>query len=251
VEEESEAISLTFPANDLKIMLERTSFAMAQQDVRYFFNGMLFDLGNNQLKLVATNGQRMAICLYGKPISGEGKFIVPRKGVLEMLRLIRDQAGDTNCDVNLRFSHHHIGIDCGKASLISKLIDGEFPNYEDAIPNSGDKILEGDRQEIKDALVRTAILSNEMYRNVKLNLTKGQLGIEANNPLQEDAEEEVQVAYEGPDLAIGFNVSYLIDTLSAMNGEKVRLTLTDGSSAVLLTDPGEKSAIYVISPMVI
>lgn len=247
VTEEKAVIELTMSSADLIDMLDRTSFAMAQQDVRYFFNGMLFDLDNDQLRLVATNGQRLATSLYDQTVSGSGQFIVPRKGVLELSRLIANEQGV----VTLSFSANHMSAKCANASMISKLIDGTFPDYQVAIPHSGDKILEGNRQQIRDAFVRTAILSNEMYRNVKLNLSPGQLGIEANNPLQEDAKEEVVVDYEGPELEIGFNVSYLIDSLSAMKGERAKLTFTDGSSAVLVVDPQDESANYVISPMVI
>lgn len=244
---ENDVLSLEVSATQLKQMLDRTAFAMAQQDVRYFFNGMLFDIKGNQLRLVATNGQRLATSVLDFPLDSEGSFIVPRKGVNEILRMI----GSRDETVSLAFGTNHVRLETKNTRVVSKLIDGSFPDYQVAIPTSGDKVMEVSRSLLREALIRAAILSNEMYRNVKLHLAGHRLGILANNPMKEDAEEKLTVSYDGAELEIGFNVGYLIDCLTAMEGDTVRLTFSDGSSAVLIEGPDDPGATYVISPMVI
>lgn len=247
VQQQDARLSFEMPAAELKNMLVKTSFAMAQQDVRYFFNGTLFDFTDKQLRLVATNGQRLATTLSETQAEGAGQFIVPRKGINEIARII----GSADGNLSIVFSQNHISMDTGSSTIISKLIDGAFPDYKAAIPKTGDKIMTGDRQKLRDALIRASILTNEMYRNVKLHLEKGRISVFANNPMQEDAREELAVEYDGQDLEIGFNVSYLIDTLSVMEGDQTRLTFIDGSSAVLIEDPEDEKTTFVISPMVI
>ena len=135
--------------------------------------------------------------------------------------------------------------------MITKLIDATYPDYARAIPVNGDKVMVGDRLELKEALVRTAILSNEMYRNVRLLFGDGKLEMHSNNPQQEEAEESVSIEYEGNELEIGFNVSYLIEALSVIQGEKVRMALSDANSACLLTDPDDINSRYIVSPMML
>jgi DNA polymerase-3 subunit beta len=223
---------------------------MAQQDVRYFFNGLLFETTPEQVRFVATNGQRLATSYLENIRTGEDKkqFIVPRKAVSELSRLIPD---DADRDVEIQFSTNHLLVSSGDAKLITKLIDASYPDYSRAIPDRGDKVLLGNRQEIKEALVRTAILSNEIYKNVRLKLESGKLEMHSNNPSQEEAEESVSVDYNGATLEIGFNVSYLIDALSVISGEKVEMTFSDSDSACLLASPDDINSIYVISPMVL
>lgn len=240
------AVSLT--SGELTRLLARTSFAMAQQDVRFFFNGVLLDVQGSKVRFVATNGQRLATSFVEKEDLGQHQFIVPRKAVAELSRIIGDDEDEA---IELKFTANHMQVERAGITLITKLIDATYPDYTRAIPTDGDKVVLADRQLLKEALSRTAILSNELYRNVRLMLVAGKLDLHANNPQQEEAEETLNVEYEGDSLEIGFNVSYLIETLNAMKGEQVRLTFSDPTGACLLEDLDEAESVFVISPMVI
>lgn len=250
VEMEQGQAEFSMPAGKLRELIDRTSFAMAQQDVRYFFNGMLLEVENGIIRVVATNGQRLATSYLDDGLASDEKlqFIIPRKGIFELGRLIGD-AGEAT--VELQFSPNHMRATCARATLITKLIDGTYPDYGRAIPSAGDKVLTADRREVREALSRTAILSNEMYRNVRLLIEPNKLEMHANNPLQEEAEETVSVDYNGGGLEIGFNVGYLIEALSAMAGDKVKMVFSDGKSAALISDPEDDKSLYVISPMML
>jgi len=241
-------VSIDLSVQDLKRLLQRTSFAMAQQDVRYFFNGVLLEMLDGVIRFVATNGQRLATSFVKTGGHGSHQFIIPRKGVVELIRVLDVNAGGI---VTLNFTANHMQVDRGNVRLITKLIDATYPDYSRAIPTRGDKVVIGDRQVLKEALSRTAILSNELHRNVKLKLRDGKLDMYANNPQQEEAEETVSVEYRGESLEIGFNVSYLIDALVAIKGESVRMTFCDSGSACLLQDTDDLESLYVISPMVL
>ena len=241
-------VSLSLSVLDLKRLLKRTSFAMAQQDVRYFFNGLLLEVEDGVIRFVATNGQRLATCFVEGPLSGKHQFIIPRKAVGELGRILIEDSDET---VTLNFTPNHMMLERAGIRLITKLIDATYPDYTRAIPEGGDKVVIADRQFLKEALSRTAILSNELYRNVRLIVMPGKLDMHANNPQQEEAEESLNVEYEGEALEIGFNVSYLIETLSVMEGEKIRITLSDPTSACILEDLDEPESLFVISPMVL
>lgn len=245
----TQTAGVTLTGKDLCRLLDKCSFAMAQQDVRYFFNGVLLELESGRARTVATNGQRLASTWLDCDIrvSGKVQVIIPRKGVLELGRVV--PANDE--PVELQLSANHMRVATRMVVLTTRLIDATYPEYSRAIPDGGDKTLVGDRQEIKEALSRTAILSNEMYRNVRLLLSAGKLAIQANNPLQEEAEEIVAVDYDGDELDIGFNVSYLIDALGAMEGNKVRMRFSDAGSAALLTDINDQQSRFVVSPMML
>ena len=242
-------VSLPMKTADLARLLHRVSFAMAQQDVRYFFNGVLLDLENSRARMVATNGQRLAMSDVdlGKD-AGRHQYIIPRKAVGELSRVL---GADPEEMISLNFTANHLVLERGDVRLISKLIDATYPDYRRAIPGAGDKVVTADRQLLKEALTRTAILSNELYRNVRLILVAGRLDMHANNPQQEEAEETLAVEYDGADLEIGFNVSYLIEALTVMGGREVRMTLSEPSSACVLQDLQEPESLYVISPMVL
>ncbi|MFP6807841.1 MAG: DNA polymerase III subunit beta [Pseudomonadales bacterium] len=243
-------VTIKIAADNLHNLLHKTSFAMAQQDVRYFFNGLLVELVDNKLTFVATNGQRLAISFIEDIDSGnkDRQFIIPRKGVSELLKLVPDDAGIM---VELRFSNNHMQAIFDNAVLTTKLIDATYPDYGKAIPENGSKLVSGDRRELREALIRTAILSNEMYRNVRLQLESGKLEIHSNNPQQEAAEESVIVDYSGDPLEIGFSVNYLIDALSVIDGDRVQIIFGDAKSACLLVDPDEINSRYVVSPMIL
>ena len=222
---------------------------MAQQDVRYFFNGMLLEATRGRIRAVATNGQRLAMCTVESEqnLSEDQRVIIPRKGVFELLRLI----GESDDEVQLLVSSNHFRATIGRSSLTTKLIDGVYPDYERAIPKEGNSVFSGNRLEIREALRRTAILSNEMYRNVRLTLTQGNLQIQTNNPQQEEAEESVAVDYAGEPLEIGFNVEYLLDVLAAVAGDMVRFALSDANGAALVDGLEDGKSIYVVSPMML
>lgn len=241
--------SLTFhvPQATVRRLIERSSFAMAQQDVRYYLNGMLLEVSTGQIRSVATDGHRLAMCTMNADIAQTERHqvIVPRKGILELARLLTDQDGQ----VSIVLGQHHIRANTGDFTFTSKLVDGKFPDYERVLPRGGDKLVVGDRQALREAFSRTAILSNEKYRGIRLMLEAGLLKIQANNPEQEEAEEEVVVDYHGESLEIGFNVSYLLDVLGVMTDEQVRLTLADANSSALLQEAGNDDSAYVVMPM--
>lgn len=247
---EEPAVELSINGPALVKVLDKISFAMAQQDVRYFFNGMLFELSHGRLRTVATNGQRLAISEIEVAYEKEenSQFIVPRKGIIELSRLMKD-VGDQR--VMLQFSSNHLKVTKDGSSLTTKLIDGTYPDYSRAIPENSDKTVFADREELREALSRIAILSNEVYRNVRLHLSNGKVEFYANNPQHEEAEETVAVDYQGEELEIGFNVSYLIDVLSTLEGEKVVIELSDSNSAALMRDPEDSDSRFIVSPMML
>ncbi|MES2676527.1 MAG: DNA polymerase III subunit beta, partial [Pseudomonadota bacterium] len=232
---------------EIKRLIERTSFAMAQQDVRYYLNGMLWEVRQDQLRVVATDGHRMAMCTRAVAVNTEEviQAILPRKGVLELLRLL----DDSTAQVEITLSANNIRVTSPEYTFTSKLVDGKFPEYERVLPRGGNKVVIGSRVELKQAFGRTAILSNEKYRGVRFLLSDGLLTIVANNPEQEEAEEQVAVDYSGESLEVGFNVSYLQDVTNVINHENVKITLSDSNSSALLEDPDNGDSLYVVMPM--
>jgi DNA polymerase-3 subunit beta len=241
---------LTLKQGQLKRLIDRTGFAMAQQDVRYYLNGMLWELdAKKRLRVVATDGHRLAMCTLPEQlnVNGEGgtQVILPRKGVLELARLLMND----DADITIIIGSNHIRAVTDEFTFTSKLVDGKFPDYQRVLPRAPDKILTGSRQALRQAFTRTAILSNEKYRGVRLKLTRDALEIVANNPEQEEAEETVSVAYAGDALEIGFNVSYLLDVLGVLSGEEVKLSLADPNSSALLEESDAGDSLYVVMPM--
>jgi DNA polymerase-3 subunit beta len=247
VEEGPGSLTFNLPQAKLRRLIERTSFAMAQQDVRYYLNGMLLEVQSGLLRAVATDGHRLAMCSMEAAIQQDGKHqvIVPRKGILELARLLTEQ----DAEVSIVLGQHHIRANTGEFTFTSKLVDGKFPDYERVLPRGGDKLVLADRQGLREAFSRTAILSNEKYRGIRLTLAAGLLKIQANNPEQEEAEEEIVVDYNGANLEIGFNVSYLLDVLGVMGTEQVRLILSDSNSSALLQEADNDDSAYVVMPM--
>ncbi|MFV0889222.1 DNA polymerase III subunit beta [Metapseudomonas otitidis] len=247
VEEGPGSLNFSLVQSKLRRLIERTSFAMAQQDVRYYLNGMLLEVNAGVLRAVATDGHRLAMCAMQAGIEDVDRHqvIVPRKGILELARLLTEQDGE----VRIVLGQHHIRATTGEFTFTSKLVDGKFPDYERVLPRGGDKLVVGDRQALREAFSRTAILSNEKYRGIRLQLAAGLLKIQANNPEQEEAEEEVAVEYGGSNLEIGFNVSYLLDVLGVMTTDQVRLILSDSNSSALLQEADNDDSSYVVMPM--
>ena len=247
VDQSSAEITAELDSKCFKKLLDQTAFAMAQQDVRYFLNGMLLELGNNKVRAVGRDGHRLAMSdLEQDDIGGPAKqVIVPRKGVIEIQRLLQE----VEDNVVVAIGSSHMCVTSSTFMLTTKLVDGKFPDYDRVIPKDGDKIVLADRQELRQALSRTAILSNEKFRGIRVSISKGQLQLSANNPEQEEAEETVSVEYEGESIEVGFNVSYLQDVLGVIGNEKVRLTLHDANSSAVLEDPVREDAVYVVMPM--
>jgi DNA polymerase III subunit beta len=232
---------------DLKRLIDRTSFAMAQQDVRYYLNGMLWEVKAGHLRAVATDGHRLAMCTLQGDITADGllQVILPRKGVIELSRLLMDEDGS----VSVVIGSNHFRATAGAFQFTSKLVDGKFPDYERVLPRAATKVIYGDREELRHAFTRASILSNEKYRGVRMNLSAGSLRILANNPEQEEAEEEVPVDYQGELLEIGFNVSYLLDVLGVLTDRQIKMSLADANSSVLLEETEGGDSLYVVMPM--
>lgn len=247
IEEAEGGQELSVPRGTLKHLIDSTAFAMAQQDVRYYLNGLLLEIQTNLLRAVATDGHRLAMCSRAVDVVVEQsqKLIVPRKGILELSRLL----DDSDEPVSLTLGSTHVRVHTGDFTFTSKLIDGKFPDYERVVPRNGDKVLLAERADLRQMLSRTAILSNEKYRGVRLYLEPGNLKVMANNPEQEEAEENIAVEYSGAAMEIGFNVGYLVDVLSVLNEDRMQMTLANSNSSALMEEPGGGDALYVVMPM--
>jgi DNA polymerase-3 subunit beta len=243
-------LDLTISQGQLKGLIDNTQFSMASQDVRYYLNGMSFEADGHKLRTVATDGHRLAVSDVdvGQPLDNL-QVIVPRKGVLELVRLL-DQ---DDAPVQLQIGANNIRAKVMGFSFTCKLVDGRFPDYRRVIPVGGDKVLVSGREELKQAFSRAAILSNEKFRGVRLQITNQMLTITANNPEQEEAEEVLDVAYQGGDLEIGFNVVYILDVLNTLKCDQVRITMSDSNSSGVIEDnqPAGNAghALYVVMPM--
>lgn len=247
VEKSTTEMSTTLNSKAFRKLVDRTSFAMAQQDVRYFLNGMLIEIGEGFVRAVATDGHRLALSNLAVEQNDQSprQVIVPRKGVLELQRLLHD----LDEDIAITIGSNHLCAESSEYILTTKLVDGRFPEYQRVIPKDGDKVIFADKQELRQALNRTAILSNEKFRGIRLALSNGALQLSANNPEQEEAEETVSVDYEGDELEVGFNVGYLQDVLNVLESDKVRITVHDGNSSALLEEPENDDSVYVVMPM--
>jgi DNA polymerase-3 subunit beta len=239
----------------LKQLIESVQFSMAQQDVRYYLNGMSLETSDNQIRSVATDGHRLAMSLVDSSSENLAakQVIIPRKGVMEISRLIEES--DTKVKVQL--GANHIRLFSNSFIFTSKLVDGRFPDYNRVVPQNTDKRLVVYRDIIKGAFSRAMILTNEKFKGVRLNLDPGELKITATNPEQEQAEEIIDVDYDGESLEIGFNVAYLIDALNAIETDSVVFKLSDSNASALLHGVkmvdnlavDDDSSQYVIMPM--
>jgi len=247
VEEINGQQSLKVPQKDFKRLLEKTHFSMAQQDVRYYLNGLLLETSAKSLRSVATDGHRLALCDVDLPEGAKSgqQVIVPRKGVLELQRIL----GHEEQILDLAIGVNHIRVQIGDIRFTSKLIDGRFPEYSRVIPNDPPRVVTAVRDDLRLALQRAAILSNEKYRGIRFAVKPNLLTIQSHNPEQEEAEEEVEVTYEGEELEIGFNVNYLMDALAAVEGPEVQVCLTDGNSSCLIRSSADSGARFVVMPM--
>jgi len=231
----------------LREIIDKTAFAMAQQDVRYYLNGLMLEVSANNLRAVATDGHRLAYCEKdtNADIADIKQVILPRKGVLELVRLL----SDSDDMVKISLGSNHLQVSFNEIRLTSKLIDGRFPDYNRVIPTEGNNVLIADRDQLRQALIRASILSNEKYRGIRLILEKNLIKLQAQNPDQEEADVELEVIYTGDAIEIGFNVNYMLDVLNGSGSEMVQAALRDSNSSFLLTYPDQTDCKYVIMPM--
>ena len=232
--------------SNLKNLINKTHFSMAQQDVRYYLNGLLIESEGKKLRAVATDGHRLAISDTDStdPRDGKKQVILPRKGVIELQRLL-----DKEGRIEILLGSNHIRVKFDDVCFTSKLIEGNFPEYQRVIPANPENKLKVNTEKLKGALSRAAILSNEKYRGIRLILKKNDLVIQAHNPEQEQAEEKMDVEYDGSEIEIGFNVNYLVDALNAIDSEDVHVLFMDNNSSCLIQDTNNSSYKFVVMPM--
>jgi DNA polymerase-3 subunit beta len=238
--------TLTISQGEFRRLIDKTHFAMAQQDVRYYLNGMLLETEGTALRAIATDGHRLALCeaQLETRVKAAQQVILPRKAVLELQRILGAEG-----NIELAIGTNHVRAQIGEIRFTSKLIDGRFPEYGRVIPAAPTKIIDAGRDGLRQALQRTAILSNEKYRGVRVSVKPDLMMIQAHNPEQEEAEDEVEVNYKGDEVEIGFNVNYLLDALSAIDTDRVEIGLTDANSSCLIRAPGTTNTKYVVMPM--
>ncbi len=237
---------LTVSQSEFRRLIDKTHFSMAQQDVRYYLNGMLLEAEGSHLRAVATDGHRLALCEMEleEKVKEKQQVIIPRKGVLELQRTLA-----TEGTIDFTIGTNHIRAQIGDIRFTSKLIDGRFPEYGRVIPSNPNRIVDADRELLRQALQRTAILSNEKYRGIRLTAKPNLLVLQAHNPEQEQAEDEIEVSYDSEEVEIGFNVNYLLDALAAVDSDRVRIGLTDSNSSCLISATDNTTARYVVMPM--
>jgi DNA polymerase-3 subunit beta len=235
------------PEAALKELIERTAFAMAQQDVRYYLNGLLFDLKGKTLRCVSTDGHRLALCEteLHESVENRKQIIMPRKGVLELQRLLEDGDGE----IELEVGNNHLRVSRSDVTFSTKLIEGKFPDYEAVIPIGADKEIRINRELFRNALQRAAILSNEKFKGVKLDINLTVLNIVAHNPEQEEAQEEIEIESAIDGISIGFNVNYLLEALSALREDTIIIMLRDGNSSALVREASHERSRHVVMPL--
>jgi DNA polymerase-3 subunit beta len=234
------------PQKTLKSLLGRVSFAMALHDIRYYLNGILFVAEGNQLSLVATDGHRLAFASSTLDVEvPKQEVILPRKTVLELQRLLSDADGA----IDMQFANNQARFSFGGMEFVTKLVEGKFPDYNRVIPKNHKNSVTLGRVALLATLQRTAILTSDKFKGVRLNLDPGTLRLAANNAEQEEAVDELDIDYDGDSIEIGFNVTYLIDALANMTQDMVKLELSDGNSSALLTLPDDAQFKYVVMPM--
>lgn len=236
------------PAQLLEV-IQKTAFAMANQDVRYYLNGLLLELQQGQLKAVATDGHRLACSSSSAAIDLEvpQQMIVPRKAVQELGRILRECTEP----VTLRSDQRHLGVESSEFNFLTKLIDGRFPDYRGVIPTHDQLMARVERDAMRQALIQAGKLVNEKYRGVRLEFVQDGVKISASNPDQEQAEIEIAVEYSGESIEIGFNIQYLLDVFSVTGGEFVKVWLGDANSSVRIEEEDDSNTCYVVMPMML
>lgn len=240
-------LKLLLPQKVFKQLLEATAFAMAQQDVRYYLNGLLLQAEAEKLTVVATDGHRLAVADMDMKIGTETtrQMLIPRKAVSELMRVINDD----DSELEIQFGKNHIRFTMPGLIFTSNLIEGKYPDYQRVMPIDCNQIMLAERENLKASLSRIAILSNEKFKGIRLSLSENQLKVESQTPEKEAGEETIEVEYSGSEFEIGFNVSYMIDVLNVLDSEKVKFHLKDANSSCLITSLENDQQRYVIMPM--
>jgi len=247
--EKSEGMqSIDIDQNTLKYLFEKTAFAMAHQDVRYYLNGLFLDVKPDGLTAVATDGHRLAKVeeVLSLDIDEEIQIILPRKTVSEMSRLLGNNVDEK---IRIEISEKMFQATLGDVLVASKLVDGRYPDYDRVVPPTPERTAYVDRDTLKQALFRTSILSNEKYRGVRFSLDQGELKLQAQNPEKEEAEEELEITYSQEPTVIGFNVSYLMDILNVLEEDEVEIGFKDSDDSVILRNKGKEKETFVVMPM--
>lgn len=247
--EKSEGVqSIDIKQQTLKYLFEKTAFAMAQQDVRYYLNGLLLELKPDRLVAVATDGHRLAKVEEMLPldVSEEVQIILPRKTVSELNRLL---GSDADAVVRIDISEKMFRATMKDMVITSKLVDGRYPDYDRVVSPTPERIAYADRDTLRQALFRTSILSNEKYRGVRFSLGQGELRLQAQNPEKEEAEEELEIIYSQEPTVIGFNVGYLIDVLNVLDEDEVEIGFKDSDGSVILRNKDKEKETFVVMPM--
>ncbi|OIQ99076.1 DNA polymerase III subunit beta [mine drainage metagenome] len=243
---QGESTVVAIGQKQLKELLKQVEFAMAQQDIRYYLNGLLFEINANRLNIVGTDGHRLSFTSTElKQNYEKQELILPRKTVIELIKLL----DDSEEDVLVEMANTQVNFSFGNIKLISKVIDGKFPDYNRVIPVGHQNTFTTDRLSVLLAMQRASILSNEKYRGIRMVLSNNNLKLISTNSDQEEAEEELEVNYSGDTLDIGFNVTYLIDVLNNTNSEQVIFSFADANSSCLITIPTNTNYKYVVMPM--
>lgn len=241
--------TFTLPAATFKYLLNMVHFAMAAQDIRYYLNGMLLVVEGSTVRAVATDGHRLALCEVSKddaPVDGAKiEAIIPRKTILELSRLLPD----SDEAVQIQMAANQVKFSFGGIELISKLVEGKFPDYQRVLPANNNKHIVMSREELMASLARAAILTTDKFKGVRMVLAPASLKINSTNADQEDAQEEIEVDYSGEGLDIGFNVTYLLDVLGNLKSEQVKFSLGDSLGSALITMPDSEKFKYVVMPM--
>ena len=245
------AHSFVLSSEECRSIVEKTRFAMSNEETRYYLNGVYLHTvesdGVEVLRAVATDGHRLARFEVGLPAGASGMpgVIIPRKTIAELSKLLEEGIND----IKISLSDTKIRFVCGSAVLVSKLIDGTFPDYERVIPQGNDKVMEVGTQDLSKAVDRVSVISADKTRGVKLQFDKSKLTLSASSPEQGTAQEELEVSYDSDLVEIGFNARYVMDVLGQIEGEKVQFVLADSSAPAMIRDTAQAGALYVIMPM--
>ena len=242
--------AFSVPQKTLKMLISQVHFAMAVHDIRYYLNGILFVAEGKQLSLVATDGHRLAFASATLDVEvPKQEVILPRKTVIELQRLLSDAGGDNQPHIEMQFANNQAKFTFGGMEFVTKLVEGKFPDYNRVIPRNHTNSVTLGRAPLLASLQRTAIMTSDKFKGVRLNLEPGTLRVASNNAEQEEAVDELDIDYGGDTIEIGFNVTYLIDALANMSQDMVKVELSDGNSSALLTIPDNSTFKYVVMPM--
>ena len=244
--DEKDSVELQIPQKDFKALLKQVDFSMAQQDIRYYLNGLLIEVKENNINIVGTDGHRLSFTsLELKAPSQPSQVIVPRKTIVELVKLLKD----TDDPLEISFSSNQVHFKFNDIDMITKIIDGKFPDYSRVIPEGHTNAFIIKRALLLDSMLRASILSNDKYRGIRMVVEENNLKLVSNNSEQEQAEEELEIDYKGEKIDIGFNVTYLIDVLTNIQSDQLTIAFKDSASSCLVTIPDDKKYKYVVMPM--